>query len=110
MRTSFKPIILAALFCCIISATGHAQDTSYSRDTTTTPAPSVEPDNTGINVRDRNESELTADQQKEDESDRSITQQIRKALMHDKALSTYAKNIKIISLNGDVTLKGPVRS
>lgn len=67
-------------------------------------------DNTRINQRDRNASEPTADQQKENRSDRDITQQIRQSIMKDKSLSTYAHNIKIVTQNGQVTLKGPVRS
>lgn len=43
-------------------------------------------------------------------SDRGITARIRKSVMADKSLSTYAKNVKIISQDGTVTLKGPVRS
>jgi osmotically-inducible protein OsmY len=68
------------------------------------------PDNTKMNKGDANSSQTTADQQKENQSDRQITQQIRKSLMNDKALSTYAHNIKIVAQNGTVTLKGPVRS
>jgi osmotically-inducible protein OsmY len=52
----------------------------------------------------------TADQQAMNKSDRDLTQQIRKAVMDDKSLSTYAHNVKIISQNGTVTLRGPVRS
>jgi osmotically-inducible protein OsmY len=72
---------------------------------TATPA-----DNTKVNERDRNKNEPTADQQKENRSDRDITQQIRQSIMKDKSLSTYAHNVKIITQNGQVTLKGPVRS
>ena len=68
------------------------------------------PDNTKVNERDRSKDEPTADQQKENRSDRDITQQIRQSIMKDKSLSTYAHNIKIITENGRVTLKGPVRS
>jgi hyperosmotically inducible periplasmic protein len=68
------------------------------------------PDNTKVNERDRNPNQPTADQQKENRSDRDITQQIRKAIVKDKALSTDAHNVKIVTQNGTVTLKGPVRS
>jgi hyperosmotically inducible protein len=68
------------------------------------------PDNTKVNQRDRNSSEATADQQNNNRTDRDITQQIRQSVMSDKSLSTYAHNVKIISQNGMVTLKGPVRS
>jgi len=67
-------------------------------------------DNTEINKRDRSEKELTADQQGETKEDREITQKIRQAVVDDKALSTYAHNVKIITVDGMVTLKGPVRS
>lgn len=67
-------------------------------------------DNTKVNKRDRKTGAVTADQQKESEGDREITAGIRKALMDNKELSTYAHNVKIITRNGIVTLKGPVRS
>ncbi len=52
----------------------------------------------------------TADDQKENDSDRKITQDIRRSVMADKSLSTYAHNAKIVSVNGTVTLNGVVRS
>ena len=67
-------------------------------------------DNTKMNDQDLNGNATTAQQQKENPSDRELTQHVRKAIMQDKALSTYAHNVKIISQNGTVTLKGPVRS
>jgi len=67
-------------------------------------------DNTRINQRDRNSGEPTADQQKANPADRDLTSKIRKAIVDDKTLSTYAHNVKVISQNGTVTLKGPVRS
>jgi hyperosmotically inducible protein len=70
----------------------------------------VPADNTKVNQRDQKANQPTADQQKERRSDRDITQQIRQAVVKDKSLSTYAHNVKIISQNGQVTLKGPVRT
>ena len=67
-------------------------------------------DNTKVNKRDRNSGEVTADQQKVNATDRDLTKKIRQSVMADKSLSTYAHNIKIISQNGVVTLKGPVKS
>lgn len=67
-------------------------------------------DNTGRNVRDRNEQALTSGDQSESAADRTITQQIRQAVVGDDSLSTDAKNIKIITTNGVVTLRGPVNS
>jgi len=52
----------------------------------------------------------TADNQTNAQGDRAITQQIRKAVIADKDLSTYAHNVKIVTMNGAVTLKGPVKS
>ena len=67
-------------------------------------------DNSKTNQRDRDQTSPTADQQKMNPADRDITKKIRMALHNDKSLSTYAHNIKIISQDGKVTLKGPVRS
>jgi osmotically-inducible protein OsmY len=66
-----------------------------------------QPDN-AKNNQDR--SSPTADQQKTNASDQAITRGIRKSIMSDKSLSTYAHNVKIITQNGIVTLRGPVRS
>jgi osmotically-inducible protein OsmY len=66
----------------------------------------VKPDNTRTN-RDGGQ---TADQQSMTKQDRDLTQQIRKAIVDDKSLSTYAHNVKVISQNGTVTLRGPVRN
>jgi hyperosmotically inducible periplasmic protein len=68
------------------------------------------PDNTKVNTRDRDKNEMTADQQKENRSDRELARQVRRALVKDKSLSTYAHNVKVIARDGAVTLKGPVRS
>jgi hyperosmotically inducible protein len=68
------------------------------------------PDNTKVNKRDRSKVEPTADQQKEASSDRELTRKIRRAIVADKSLSTYAHNVKVITQNGKVTLKGPVHS
>jgi hyperosmotically inducible periplasmic protein len=68
------------------------------------------PDNTKVNERDRAKNEPTADQAKDNVSDRELMQQIRKAIMADKALSTYGKNVKVIAQDGKVTLKGPVHT
>jgi hyperosmotically inducible periplasmic protein len=68
------------------------------------------PDNTKANKQDRAKGAATADQQKENATDRELSQKIRRAIMDDKSLSTYAHNVKIISQDGQVTLKGPVRT
>jgi len=68
------------------------------------------PDNTKVNQRDRSKTSATADQSKNNKTDRDLAQQIRKSIHDDSSLSTYAHNVKIIAQGGRVTLKGPVRS
>jgi len=67
-------------------------------------------DNTAQNVRDRNDRTLTPLDQGKSESDRKMTADIRKAIVADKALSVNARNVKIITINGQVTLRGPVNT
>jgi len=65
-------------------------------------------DNTKTNKQEKGTP--TADQQKENPADRELAKKIRQAIVQDKSLSTYAHNIKVIVRDGQVTLKGPVRS
>jgi hyperosmotically inducible protein len=88
----------AALVCSVLltaSTSSHAQSA---------------PDNTKTNTADRAKNTVTADQQKNNAADRALTQRIRKAITADKSFSTYARNVKVISQGGEVTLRGPVRS
>jgi hyperosmotically inducible periplasmic protein len=73
-------------------------------------ASDTQADNTKVNKRDRNPGEVTADQQKANAADRDLTKKIRQSVIAEKSLSTYAHNVKIISQDGAVTLKGPVKS
>ena len=70
----------------------------------------VEADNTGKNVRDREEPTKTPTDQRENDTDLRITADIRQALVDDGALSFDAKNVKIITAGSVVTLRGPVAS
>jgi hyperosmotically inducible protein len=90
-------IALSILFCFVTGA-------AFGQAT------SPQPDNTKVNKRDRNAGEATADQQKANAADRELTRKIRRSIMADKSLSTYAHNVKVISQDGTVTLKGPVKS
>jgi hyperosmotically inducible periplasmic protein len=67
-------------------------------------------DNAAANKRDRDDTEPTADQQKNNQSDVDLAAKIRRSIVGDKSLSTYAHNVKIIAESGHVTLKGPVQS
>lgn len=78
---------------------------AYAQDQSSPPT-SSQPDNSAKNKVHRK----TADQQSEAESDRMVTKNIRRSIVADHSLSTYAHNVKIISQNGEVTLKGPVKS
>jgi osmotically-inducible protein OsmY len=68
----------------------------------------VNPDNTAKNERDRSGETQTSGDQSNNPADLKITQAIRQALMKDSELSMTAKNIKVITANGQVTLRGPV--
>lgn len=104
MKTVFKTAVRGWLCTGLLLGSGAL---ALAQEPATQPAA---PDNTKVNQRDRSKDEPTADQQKENRSDRDITQQIRHSIASDKSLSTYAHNVKVITQNGQVTLKGPVRS
>lgn len=102
MDAAFK---FSLIVCCFVGGISFAEEI----------APPVEadknkPDNSVRNVRERSNGEKTPIDQNENKPDLAITQNIRKAIIADKTLSTYAHNIKIITQDGVVNLKGPVRS
>lgn len=101
MYTPLKTAIAScALFLlCATPVALKAQDQSSSPSQTA-------PDNSAQNKNHT----TTADQQPENKSDREITREIRRSIVADKSLSIYAHNVKIITQNGAVTLKGPVHS
>src|SRR6185295_15704817 len=88
----------AVLLSLAVAASAAAQ----TPPTKSTEAP---PDNTKVNRA----GEVNASSQKNGKHDLAITRDIRKAIVSDKSLSTYAHNVKVITSNGFVTLKGPVR-
>jgi hyperosmotically inducible periplasmic protein len=75
-----------------------------------TPDNSVAPDNSAVNVRDRNPNAMTAGEQSSAKSDVELTRAIRQAIVKDDSLSMLAHNVKIVAANGAVTLRGPVNS
>jgi hyperosmotically inducible protein len=83
---------------------------SQPAEKTPASAPKIAPDNTERNVRDRSGETLTPGDQSESEADRTLTQRVRQAVVADDSLSTNAHNVKIITSNGVVTLRGPVNS
>ncbi len=101
-----KPILVAMCLMFTPVLAQAAQDSEYDRSTTMERA---NPDNTNINKRDRNEETLTPLDQSNTEADTKITQAIRKSIVKND-FSMDAKNIKIITQNGEVTLRGPVNN
>jgi hyperosmotically inducible protein len=91
------------LFSVALLALGGYAGTAHPTEGTPALLAQAAPDNTGRNVRDRGGLTLTP-------GDRTLTQEIRKAVVDDDSLSTLAKNIKIITVDGVVTLRGPVQS
>ena len=98
-----KILIMLLFSAFVITGCSKSEDKQVSQT-------AVEPDNSGRNVRDRDDQNKTTGDQSENEADRTITQNIRRAVTADDSLSTNAKNVKIITNNGTVTLRGPVKS
>ena len=103
MISMIRNLKLGLIAIALVSTFGVAQQLKAA-------VPTQNADNTKTNQRDRSKDETTADQQKENENDRELTRKIRQSVISDKSLSTDAHNIKIITQDGNVTLKGPVRS
>lgn len=97
-----KKLLLLSCLSVLLTACDSGSHNNGSRN--------VKTDNTERNVRDRSGETLTPADQSESEGDRTITQKIRQALVADDALSTNAKNIKIITIDRVVTLRGVVNS
>lgn len=93
------------------STTTPSKDDAAKTDPKDSSRPAAaQPDNTAINERDRNAQTATPLDQGNGQRDLDITQQIRKLVVGDKALSFTAKNVKIITQGGKVILRGPVNS
>jgi len=90
------------------STSRNASDANRKYADDTNAAAAKPADNTGKNVRDRSDAALTPGDQGNSESDREITRRIRREINQNDQLSTMAKNIKIITADGKVTLRGPV--
>jgi osmotically-inducible protein OsmY len=86
---------------------GNANQTESDRRQAETTA---DPTNTAVNERDRSDAYPTPDDQMANEPDMKLTQAIRQAIMDDESISMAAKNVKVITVNGHVTLRGPVKT
>jgi hyperosmotically inducible protein len=103
MKTLNLAVILA-LPALMIGAQSFAQTTSSSA----APASAVAPDNTKSNKVDPSNRGTTADRQGNDTTDIDLVKRIRQSVMADKTLSTYGHNVKVVAVNGTVTLNGVV--
>jgi hyperosmotically inducible protein len=92
-----KQIIVTLLCVSVFTLSAIAQDTAAA-------------DNTRKNERDRSGETTTSGDQSNSQEDVKITAAIRRAVVRDNSLSTTAKNVKIITANGTVTLRGPVKN
>lgn len=104
MSRMYTPFRTATAFCALFLLCG-TPIVVRAQDQSSTPSQTA-PDNSAQNKNHA----TTADQQSANKSDREITRDIRRSIVADKSLSTYAHNVKIITRNGAVTLKGPVHS
>lgn len=103
-----KPIAVLAAVLVVYSAGVSAQ--AHTATGTMHPATGAQPDNSKSNKLDESNKETTAEDQSNSAGDIDVTKRIRRSLTSDKSLSTYAHNVKIVTVNGKVTLNGVVRS
>jgi hyperosmotically inducible periplasmic protein len=78
--------------------------------TTTGSTAGTPPDNTDVNDRDRDGATLTPEDQGNNPMDLGVTQRVRQAIVATDGLTMGEKNVKVITVNGVVTLRGPVES
>lgn len=107
-RELFVVLALAAGVACGAPGLTSAADKDMKSDKADK-TDTYKTDNSKMNKEMRANKESTAEQQKENPADRKLAQQMRRAVVKDKSLSTYGHNVKIIVRDGNVTLKGPVR-
>jgi hyperosmotically inducible protein len=110
MRTLLNLMgISIALSCaCAVAADGTPNSVATPPNTQGRTAPAA--DNTAINARDKSGATPTPQKQTNAAGDRKLLADVRRAVVGDKTLSTSAHNVKIVALNGVITLRGPVRS
>ncbi len=107
-----KRFTLSLLCVAALSASASAEEktTKHDANSTATPATGEAADNTGKNKRDRDGDTKTSGDQSNSSEDIKITAAIRRAVVADKSLTMTATNVKIITANGLVTLRGPVQT
>lgn len=107
-----RPLVMSLAMSAILFTAQQlsAQSTQYGATSASSmsTSTSTSTDNTSSNKLDP--THANADTQKNDKEDLRLTQTIRKHVMADKSLSVYAHNVKIVAVNGTVTLNGVVRT
>jgi osmotically-inducible protein OsmY len=106
MKASWIAGALAALVLPLAAAATEARPNGVRFEI----AANTDADNTQRNVKDRKDAAVNPMDQGGSESDRKITQQIRKTVVDNEQLSMNAHNVKIVTVDGVVTLRGPVKS
>jgi hyperosmotically inducible periplasmic protein len=115
MKSHFQIRVLAAALLAVTSVASQAQSDVPSTRTTapasdSAPVVSTRADNSELNTRDKSDATLTPMDQPNNKADLQTLADVRKAVVGDKSLSTLAHNVKILAINGVVTLRGPVKS
>ena len=104
MKYTFLTLVVLTMAGC-----NEGKTTATSATSTPTDSAAVKRDNTEVNVRDRSDAVKTPIDQNENRNDIDITANIRKRVV-DTKMSVNAQNVKIITQDGKVTLRGPVKS
>ena len=104
MKYTFLTLVVLTMAGC-----NEGKTTATNATSTPTDSAAVKRDNTEVNVRDRTDAVKTPIDQNENRKDIDITANIRKRVV-DTKMSVNAQNVKIITQDGKVTLRGPVKS
>ena len=104
MKKNSMLLVLSACLLMVVACASKPEQVDVARKSST------DADNTGRNSRDRDGATQTAGDQAENETDRTISANVREAVVADNGLSMNAHNVKIITSGGTVTLRGPVKS
>jgi osmotically-inducible protein OsmY len=113
MKTKYLTLGLLLLGTSALAGTPEQSSSKSKVDAgtkATQQGPDVDSSTTAVNERHTQPGEANADRQSNEQSDLDLTAKIRRSIVGDKSLSTSAHNVKIVAQNGQVTLKGPVRS
>ena len=98
---------MAVQSACAMVVVASMTSVAFSQSTAA-PATMAAPDNTAVNVRDRQPVAPTAADQPNNKVDVQLAANVRQAIVNDRSLSMSAHNVKLVAASGVVTLRGPV--